>query len=86
MRTLSPAFRHVPSLTVLAGIGLAGLLVPWTWASITAVAIVALIVLSVAARNALRRASRKIDQILDDEVSPEGDSTGGERAAHRPAA
>ncbi|HEY7592234.1 MAG TPA: hypothetical protein VH969_03705 [Actinophytocola sp.] len=82
MRNLYPAFRHVPSLTVLAGIGLSGLLLPWTWAHITAVALVVLIVAFMAARNALRRASRKIDEILDEEINPEGDlATGDPQAA-----
>ena len=75
MRRLYPAFRHVPSLTVLAGIGLGGLLLPWTWAQVLAVTLVVLIALIMAARNALRRASRKIDNILDEELNPEADLT-----------
>ncbi len=74
MRNLSPVYRQLVSLTVLAGIGLAGLLLPWMWARLGAVALVVTIVLVVAARGALRRASRRIDTILDDELNPEGDT------------
>jgi hypothetical protein len=73
MRKHPPAFRHIASLTVLAGLGMAGLLTPWAWAQITAVALVVAIVLLVAARNTLRRASRQIDDILEDELGSDAD-------------
>ncbi len=74
MRNLLPTFRSVLSLTVLAGIGLAGLLAPWTWVQVLGLALVAVIVLVMVARNALRRASRRIDTILDEELNPESDT------------
>ena len=74
MRNLIPTFRNLVSLTVLAGIGLAGLLAPWTWVHVLGIALVAVIVLIMVARNALRRASRRIDSILDEELGPEADA------------
>jgi membrane protein implicated in regulation of membrane protease activity len=74
MRNLIPTFRSLLSLTVLAGIGLAGLLFPWTWAQVTAIVLVAVLVLIVVARNALRRASRRIDAILEEELGAEPDA------------
>jgi divalent metal cation (Fe/Co/Zn/Cd) transporter len=73
MRKQPPVFRQVASLTVLAGIGMAGLLAPWAWAQVLAVGLVVAIVLFVAARGALRRASRQIDEILDDELGSDAD-------------
>jgi membrane protein implicated in regulation of membrane protease activity len=84
MRKNPPAFRHIASLTVLAGVGMAGLLTPWAWAQITAVALVVAIVLLVAARNALRRASRQIEDILEDELGSDAEDAAeppGERLA-----
>jgi len=74
MRNLIPTFRSLLSLTVLAGIGLSGLLAPWTWVQVLAVSLVAVIVLIMVARNALRRASRRIDSILEEELGPEADA------------
>ena len=85
MRNLLPSFRSMLSLTVLAGIGLAGLLAPWTWTQLLAVVLVVVIVLTMIARNALRRASRRIDTILDEELSADGDSEPA-RPRHRAAA
>ena len=73
MRKQPPAFRQVASLTVLAGLGMVGLLTPWAWTQILAVALVVAIVLFVAARSALRRASRQIDDILEDELGSDAD-------------
>jgi uncharacterized membrane protein len=73
MRNLSPVYRQLLSLTVLAGLGLAGLLTPWTWAQVAAVGLVVAIVLFVVARNALRRASRRIDSILTEELGSDGE-------------
>ncbi|HEV7647125.1 MAG TPA: hypothetical protein VGP26_03095 [Actinophytocola sp.] len=73
MRKQRHAFRQVSSLTVLAGIGMAGLLTPWAWAQVLAVGLVVAIVLMVAARSALRRASRQIDEILEDELGSDAD-------------
>jgi membrane protein implicated in regulation of membrane protease activity len=74
MRTPLPAFRHVLSLTVLAGVGMAGLLTPWPWVQVLTVALVAVIALLMVARNALRRASRRIDTILEEELGTETDA------------
>jgi uncharacterized membrane protein YoaK (UPF0700 family) len=73
MRKLTHAVRQVASLTVLAGIGMAGLLTPWTWSRILAVGLVVAIVLIAAARNALRRASRRIDTILEEELGSDAE-------------
>jgi hypothetical protein len=73
MRKSSPSYRQLLSLTVLAGIGFAGLLTPWRWTQILAVATVLGIVLAVSARNALRRASRKIDTILAEELGTDAE-------------
>jgi membrane protein implicated in regulation of membrane protease activity len=73
MRKQPPAFRQVASLTVLAGLGMAGLLTPWAWAQVLAVSLVVAIVLFVAARQSLRRASRQIDEILEDELDSDND-------------
>lgn len=74
MRKPRPVFRQMSSLTVLAGVGMAGLLTPWAWAQVLAVGLVLAIVLFVAARNALRRASRRIDEIFEDELGSDSDS------------
>jgi len=74
MRNQNPTFRSLLSLTVLAGIGLSGLLFPWAWAQLTAIALVVVLVLIMVARNALRRASRRIDAILEEELGNEPDS------------
>lgn len=63
---------------------MAGLLTPWPWTQIAAVALVVAIVLLVAARNTLRRASRQIDDILEDELgsdTEEAAATPDERLA-----
>jgi hypothetical protein len=74
MRSLLPAFRHVLSLTVLAGVGMACLLTRWPWVQVLTVALVAVIALLMVARNALRRASRRIDTILEEELGAETDA------------
>lgn len=74
MRTPLPAFRHMLSLTVLAGIGMTGLLTEWPWVQVLTVALVVVIALVMVARNALRRASRRIDTILDEELGSEADA------------
>ncbi len=74
MRKLPTALRQILSLTVLAGVGMAGLLTPWAWSRILAVGLVVTIVLIATARSALRRASRRIDTILDEELSSEEDA------------
>jgi hypothetical protein len=81
MRNLSPVYRQLLSLTVLAGLGLAGLLTPWTWTQVLAVGLVVAIVLFVAARNALRRASHRIDSILADELDADGEDAPEHRLA-----
>jgi len=84
MRILPPAYRHIPSLSVLAAIGLAGLLTPWPWAQLLGPLLVVLIVAAVATRRALRRASRRIGVILDEELNPEEAlMTGIDEAAQR---
>jgi membrane protein implicated in regulation of membrane protease activity len=77
MRKPSAPYRQILSLSVLAVIGFAGLLTPWRWTQILAVATVLAIVLVVSARNALRRASRKIDAILEEELGADTEEAPG---------
>ncbi|HEY0449508.1 hypothetical protein [Actinophytocola sp.] len=78
MRTLSPvlapAGRYTPALFVLVGLGAVGLLAPWSWAPLPAIALVIGTILVLGARNALRRASRQIDTILSEELGPDTDT------------
>jgi hypothetical protein len=71
MRNPLPYLRQLLLLTALACVGLSGWVTPWAWTRITSVSLATAIVLAVAARRSLRRASRRIDAILTEELDTE---------------